>query len=234
VHKSSDYYAQIIPEQQLHLVFCFHEFHLITIALRRTSHLSIKRIIDSRRAVSLPSPDQHHTRLGNEFRPQLDPFESIYKDLHQSPEISCRESQTAKIAAKNLKKLKYQVRENIGGHGLVGILDNGPGPTILLRAEMDALPVLEKTGLPYAIKVTMKDDDGEAKPVMHACGHDMHMACLMAAAKLLHTARGKWRGRLLCLFQPNEERAGGAQAMIDDGLYQNYGFPVPDVVLGMN
>jgi amidohydrolase len=183
----------------------------------------------------VPSPTQQSLEIGkiiDEFRPKLEPFESIYKDFHRNPELSCQEARTAAIAAEHLKSLKFSVRENIGGHGVLGILDNGAGPTVLLRAEMDALPVLEKTNKPYASKVRMKDNDGKEKPVMHACGHDMHLACLMAAASLLHAARERWEGRLLCLFQPNEERSGGAQAMMNDGLYDDV--PVPDVVLGQH
>ena len=168
------------------------------------------------------------------FRPELELFEEIYKDLHENPELSCQESRTAAIAANHLKSLGFVVHDNIGGTGVVGLLENGKGPVVLLRAEMDALPVLEKTRLPYASKVTMKDTDGLEKPVMHACGHDMHVTCLMAAATLISSARERWAGTLVCLFQPNEERGGGAQAMIDDGLYQKGIAPKPDVVLGQH
>lgn len=128
-------------------------------------------------------------------------------------------------------------RTNIGGFGLIGILSNGPGKSVLLRADIDALPVKELTGLPYASEKTQVDiEDGIKKPVMHACGHDMHIACMLAAASTLSSARAEWSGTLVILFQPNEERAGGAKAMIADGLYDSakHACPVPDVVLGQH
>lgn len=118
-------------------------------------------------------------------RPHLKPFEIVYRDLHGNPELPCQEAGTADIAAKYLKSLGFSVRHNIGGHGVVGIFKNGSGPIVMLRAEMDALPILEKTNLPYASTVRMRDSDGEEKPVSHACGHDMHVTCLMAASTLL-------------------------------------------------
>jgi amidohydrolase len=178
--------------------------------------------------------DRHIGEIVRHFRPNLESYEGIYKHLHQQPELSTQERQTAHVAAEHLKSLGFLVHENIGGYGVVGVLENGPGRCVLLRAEMDALPVLEKTGLPYASSVHMRDTDGREKPVMHACGHDMHVTCLMAASKLLVSAREQWKGNLLCLFQPNEERGGGAQAMIDDGLYHKRNIPVPDVVLGQH
>ena len=166
------------------------------------------------------------------YRPELQPFEEIYERIHQKPELPGQESHTASTVAHHLKKLGYRVHEKIGGHGLVGVLENGQGTKVLLRAELDALPVEEKTGLPYASRARMKDDDGEEKPVMHACGHDMHMACLLAAAALLASARDHWRGMVLALFQPNEERAGGARAMVEAGLYA--AIPRPDVLLAQH
>ena len=167
-------------------------------------------------------------------RPQLDEFEKVYMDLHRNPELACKEFRTAKIVASHLTNLEFLVHRNVGGTGVVGLLENGKGPVVLLRAEMDALPILEKTHLSYASKVKMIDTDEQEKPVMHACGHDMHVTCLMAAASLMSTAREKWSGTLVCLFQPNEERGGGAQAMIDDGLYQRGLSPKPDVLLGQH
>ena len=167
--------------------------------------------------------------------PHLQQYEDLYKHFHSHPELSLQESQTASTIASHLKSLDagYDLHTSIGGHGLAGILKNGSGPTVLLRADIDALPVLEKTDLPYASKVTMKDvaDDIE-KPVMHACGHDMHITCLLAAAEKLANIKSLWKGILIVLFQPNEERAGGAKAMVDDGLYDK--IPVPDVVLGQH
>jgi len=129
------------------------------------------------------------------------------------------------------------VRTNIGGTGLIGILKNGAGKTILLRADTDALPVKELTGLEYASHKRETDiEDGVEKPVMHACGHDMHIACMLAAASTLHAAQTHWKGTLIILFQPNEERAGGAKAMIADGLYdpKRHACPIPDVALGQH
>lgn len=171
------------------------------------------------------------------LKPDLTEYESIYKDLHQHPGLSLQEHHAAATAEKHLRGLDgFDVRINIGGKGLIGILKNGEGKIVLLRADTDALPVKELTGLPYASKVKMKDADGIEKPVMHACGHDMHVTCLMAAAATLHASKSHWKGTLVILFQPNEERAGGAKAMVDDGLYdpKKHGCPVPDVVLGQH
>jgi amidohydrolase len=173
-------------------------------------------------------------KVVRDFRPDLEPFHAMYKDLHGHPELSGQESRTASIAAAHLRSLRFLVRERVGGYGVVCTFKNGLGPAILLRAEMDALPVLEKTNLPYASTLCMKDTDGQVKPVMHACGHDMHVTCLMAAATLLYSACGEWSGTLICIFQPNEEHGGGARAMIDDGLYTKGYAPVPDVVLGQH
>ena len=166
--------------------------------------------------------------------PDLSPYENLYKHFHSHPELSLQEYETAATVAKHLQKLEvYDVSTKIGGTGLVGVLKNGPGKTVLLRADMDALPVEEKTGLEYASKVTVKDEsDGIVKPVMHACGHDMHMTCLLATAEHLANIKDQWKGTLVVLFQPNEERGGGANAMVKDGLYTKV--PVPDCVLGQH
>ncbi|CDM27993.1 hypothetical protein DTO013E5_4069 [Penicillium roqueforti] len=163
----------------------------------------------------------------------LNPYEALYKHFHTHPELSLQEKATSERIASHLCQLgSYEVQTNIGGYGLVGTLKNGPGKAILLRADMDALPVKELTGLPYASSVTMADADGNEKPVMHACGHDMHITCLLAAAEVLARTRNAWSGTLIVLFQPNEERGGGAQAMVDDGLYSK--IPMPDYVFGQH
>ncbi|PWY90874.1 metal-dependent amidase/aminoacylase/carboxypeptidase [Aspergillus heteromorphus CBS 117.55] len=163
----------------------------------------------------------------------LAPYEDLYKHFHSHPELSLQEKATSEKIAAHLSSLQaYEIHTHIGGHGLVGVLKNGDGKTVLLRADMDALPVKELTGLPYASTVTMRDRDGVEKPVMHACGHDMHITCLLAAAELLARTRHAWRGTLLVLFQPDEERGGGAQAMVDDGLYSKV--PLPDYVFGQH
>lgn len=163
----------------------------------------------------------------------LAPYEDLYKYFHAHPELSRREESTSQKVAAHLSQLNaYQLHTNIGGYGLVGVLKNGDGKTVLLRADMDALPVKELTGLPYASSVTMRDAEGIEKPVMHACGHDMHMTCLLAAAETLANIRDAWSGTLMVLFQPDEERGGGAQAMVDDGLYSKV--PVPDYAFGQH
>jgi len=162
----------------------------------------------------------------------LDDLAALYRDLHAHPELSFAEHRTAGIVAERVGGLGYRVTTGVGGTGVVGVLENGAGPTVLLRADMDALPVEEQTGLPYASTRRTTDASGQEVPVMHACGHDMHVTCLLGAAAKLAAAAGSWQGRLLLVFQPAEELGNGAQAMIDDGLYDR--FPVPDIVLGQH
>jgi hippurate hydrolase len=159
-------------------------------------------------------------------------LEAVYKDLHAHPELSMQETRTAGIAADHLRAAGYEVTTGVGKTGVVGVLRNGDGPTIMLRADMDALPVEEATGLPYASKATAHDREGKTVPVSHMCGHDMHVTWLAGATQLLAEARSAWRGTLMAVFQPGEETAEGAQAMIDDGLFKR--FPKPDVVLGQH
>ncbi len=162
----------------------------------------------------------------------LPELESLYKDIHAHPELSMQETRTAALAAERLRTAGYEVTTGIGKTGVVGLMRNGDGPTVMLRADMDALPVEEATGAPYASKVKATDDEGKSVPVMHACGHDMHVTWLIGATTLLAKARSAWQGTLMAVFQPAEETAQGAQAMIDDGLFQR--FPKPDVVLGQH
>jgi hippurate hydrolase len=159
-------------------------------------------------------------------------LEGFYKDLHANPELSMQEERTSGKAAERLKAAGFEVTERVGNTGVVGLLENGDGPTVMLRGDMDALPVKEDTGLPYASEVTATDRDGNEVPVAHACGHDMHTACLAGVATLLAQATDAWSGTLMAVFQPAEESAEGAQAMIDDGLFDR--FPKPDVVLGQH
>src|ERR1700693_1715148 len=156
----------------------------------------------------------------------------LYKDVHSHPELSMQEKRTAGLAADRLPAAGDQSTTGVGKTGVVGLLRNGEGPTVMLRADMDALPVEEATGLAYASKISAKDRDGNTVPVGHMCGHDMHVAWLSGAAKLLAEARTTWRGTIMAIFQPGEETAEGAQAMIDDGLFKR--FPKPDVVLGQH
>lgn len=162
----------------------------------------------------------------------LPDLEVLDKDLHAHPELSMQETRTAGIAADRLRKAGYEVTAGVGKTGVVGLLRNGEGPTVMLRADMDALPITENTGLPYASKVTATDAEGNAVPVGHMCGHDMHVAWLAGAAALLSQARDAWKGTLMVVFQPGEETAQGAQAMVDDGLLKR--FPTPEVVLGQH
>ncbi|WP_017200727.1 amidohydrolase [Arthrobacter sp. M2012083] len=159
-------------------------------------------------------------------------LEELYKDLHAHPELSFQETRTAGIAAGYLEDLGFTVHRNIGKTGVVGVLDNGPGPVVMLRADMDALPVKEATGLDYASTAVGVDHEGKDMPVMHACGHDVHVSCLVGAVDVLAAERHEWRGTLIAVFQPAEEWGGGAETMVADGLYDTV--PTPDVVLGQH
>jgi amidohydrolase len=158
--------------------------------------------------------------------------QALYVDLHQNPELSSHEVQTAAKLAARLRNLGYDVTERVGGTGLVAILKNGAGPTVMLRTELDALPVEEKTGLPYASKVHVKDDAGRDVPVMHACGHDVHMAALFGTAAVMAHSKDSWHGILMLVGQPAEETISGAKAMLDDGFLKR--FPRPDVAVAMH
>jgi amidohydrolase len=157
-------------------------------------------------------PAMDLTTILKTHKPDLSSYEKTYKHLHQNPGLSLQETLAAQTAASHLSSLGYTVKTSIGGHGLIGILSNGPGKTVLLRADTDALPVEELTGLEYASKKREVDvEDGVEKSVMHACGHDMHVAAMMAVAETLVKSKESWKGTVVVLFQPNEERAGGAK-----------------------
>jgi hippurate hydrolase len=158
--------------------------------------------------------------------------EQLYMDLHQHPELSLHETETAAKLASQLRALGYDVTTGVGGTGVVALLKNGAGPTVMLRTELDALPVEEKTGWPFASRVHTKDDSGADVPVMHACGHDIHMAALVGTATLLARDRQSWHGTLMLIGQPAEERANGASAMLKDGLFTR--FPKPDIGFAMH
>ena len=157
---------------------------------------------------------------------------ALYLDLHQNPELSSHEIQTAAKLASRFRSLGYDVTEHVGGTGIVAILKNGPGPTVMLRTELDALPVEEKTGLPYASKVHAKDDSGRDVSVAHACGHDLHMAAVVGTAEILAHTKSTWHGTLMVIGQPAEETLSGAKAMVDDGLLTR--FPKPDVAIALH
>ncbi len=157
---------------------------------------------------------------------------AFYLDLHEHPELSSHEVQTAAKLAGRLRSLGYEVTEHVGGTGVVAILKNGAGPTVMLRTELDALPVEEKTGLSYASKVRAKDDAGRDVPVMHACGHDLHMASIVGTAAIMAHAKDSWHGTLMLIGQPAEETIAGAKAMLGDGFLKK--FPKPDVAVAMH
>ncbi|MGX4687763.1 amidohydrolase [Streptomyces sp. JNUCC 63] len=159
-------------------------------------------------------------------------LERVYEDLHAHPELSHQEHRTAGKAAERLRSWGYQVHEGVGGTGVVGVLANGDGPVVLLRADMDALPVKENTGLPYASTVTAQDASGATVPVAHACGHDVHVTCLLGAARLMAASERAWAGTLIALFQPGEETGDGARGMVEDGLADL--IPKPDVALAQH
>jgi hippurate hydrolase len=157
---------------------------------------------------------------------------ALYLGLHQNPELSSHETQTAAKLASRLRAAGYEVTDHIGGTGIVAILKNGAGPTIMLRTELDALPVEEKTGLPYASKVHAQDDSGRDVPVMHACGHDLHMATLLGTAEVMAHSKQTWHGTLLLIGQPAEETVSGAKKMVEDGLLTR--FPRPDAGMALH
>jgi len=159
-------------------------------------------------------------------------LDALYRDLHQNPELSLHEEKTAAKLAAKLRALGFDVTEHVGGTGIVGVLRNGKGPTVLVRTELDALPVKEATGLPYASTITVKDDAGNTIPVMHACGHDIHMTSWVGAATLLANAKDSWRGTLVFVGQPAEELGHGANMMVDDGFLRR--FPHPDFAIAVH
>jgi len=167
--------------------------------------------------------DQDGTRLIN-----------LFKDIHQNPELGFMETRTAAIVAKELKALGYEVKTGIGKTGVVGILRNGDGPKVMYRADMDALPVKETTGLSYASTKRVEQEDGTEVPVMHACGHDSHTVWMLGLAKAMVALKSDWKGTLILVGQPAEEGVAGARAMVEDGLYTRYAVPVPDFLLGMH
>jgi len=163
---------------------------------------------------------------------ELESLEKLYKVLHANPELSFEEERTAARMAHELKALGFEVTTGVGGHGVVGVLKNGKGPTVLVRTDMDALPVTEKTGVAYASKVRVRDKEGKDVGVMHACGHDMHMTCWTGTARVLAGMKDQWHGTLVFIGQPAEEVGGGARRMLEAGLFKR--FPRPDYCLGLH
>src|SRR6185437_6292486 len=177
---------------------------------------------------SIPMPPKQADPVLVKLPGLLPELEALYTDLHAHPELSMQETRTAGLAADRLRAAGYEVTTGVGNTGVVGLLRNGAGPTVMLRADMDALPVEEATGVPYASKVKATDREGKTVPVMHACGHDMHVTWLVGAAALMAGGRDAWHGTLMAVFQPAEETAAGARAMIDDGLFRR--FPKPEII----
>jgi len=167
--------------------------------------------------------------IKKEASASLTAAEAMYRDLHQNPELSLQEFRTAAKMAEALKGLDFEVTTGIGGNGVVGVYRNGPGPVVMLRTDMDALPVKENTGLSYASCVVVMDSHGTDTPVMHACGHDLHMTVWYGTLSTLVSLKNKWHGTIVAVAQPAEEVSGGSQQMIDDGLFKR--FPVPDYAL---
>lgn len=159
-------------------------------------------------------------------------LESLYEQFHSNPELSLHEEKTGRRVAEELRKIGVEVTENVGGHGVAGVLRHGSGPTVLVRGDMDALPVKEQTGVPYASKVRTTNDQGAEVNVMHACGHDVHTTCLIGVAAILARLTNHWRGTVVFIGQPAEEFGLGAQAMLDDGLFTR--FPKPDYCLALH
>jgi len=170
-----------------------------------------------------------HQAVAADYEAYLAP---LFVHFHEHPELSFEETETAARIAEELRAVGVEVTEGVGGTGLVGMIENGPGPTVLVRADMDGLPILEDSGVPYPSHVTQVDIDGVEKPVMHACGHDVHITSLIGTARRLTAMKDRWSGTVMLVAQPAEERIGGARAMLEDGLYERFG--VPDYALAFH
>jgi len=191
------------------------------------------------RAQSAPSQPALTSSDSAFIQQELPVLVDTYKDIHAHPELSHFEVRTSAIVADAMRKAGYDVTENVGvyadgsrAHGVVGILKNGPGPTLLVRGDMDALPITEETGVPYASHVIGKTIDGQTTGVMHACGHDVHTTILIGTARAMAAARSQWHGTLMLIGQPSEETIDGARAMLADHLYQRFG--TPDMIIGLH
>ncbi len=175
---------------------------------------------------------KHAAAVDAKIAAEMPDLIKLYEHLHANPEVSMVEVETAARMADELRKAGYEVTQKVGGTGVVGVMKNGPGPTLLLRADMDGLPVKEQTGLKYASMKTMKDRNGNLVPTMHACGHDIHMTSLVGTARTLAALKDKWSGTLVLIMQPGEEIGAGANAMLADGLFKR--FPKPDACLAFH
>ena len=178
------------------------------------------------------SPEQLRNLVASRLEAEYPSLEGIYQNLHAHPELSFMEEKTAALVARELRTLGFTVTEKFGKTGVVGVLTNGPGPTVLVRADMDGLPVKEASGVPYASTDVVKDRSGKDQPAMHACGHDMHITGLIGTARTLVALKDQWSGTLVLVAQPAEEIVGGARAMLADGLYTR--FPKPDQAIALH
>ncbi|MFT5913914.1 MAG: hippurate hydrolase [Flammeovirgaceae bacterium] len=183
-------------------------------------------------AIQLASFAQSKQDLTKQVDSDYAYLDKLYKNLHTNPELSFHEEETGKKMAANLKELGFEVTTNFGGFGVVGVLKNGEGKTVWVRTDTDALPLKEDTGLPYASKVETKNDDGQTVSVMHACGHDVHMTVWTGVARLLAKMKKEWKGTIVMLAQPAEERGSGARMMLAEGLFEK--FPKPDYCLSLH
>lgn len=177
-------------------------------------------------------PEEMKKEINAEIKSNIDKYIELREHLHQNPELSFQEKETSKRMAKEIKALGFEVTENFGGYGVVGVLRNGEGPVVLVRADMDALPVEEKTGLPCASTKKAIEQNGKKVSVMHACGHDIHMTVWTGVANTLTKLIKHWQGTLIMIAQPAEERGGGAKAMIKEGLFKK--FPRPDYAIALH
>src|SRR5882672_5590190 len=200
---------------------CISKVYLLTILILRTTSPGIAE-------GAAASREQVQTRVEQEYSNLFE----LYKHLHTHPELSFQEEKTSARVAETLRSAGYEVTTGVGRYGVVGVLRNKSGPTVLLRTDMDGLPVKEQTGLPYASSVIGKDTQGNEVPVMHACGHDKNMTCVLGAATVLAQIKDQWHGTLVVIGQPAEERGGGARAMLADGLFSR--FPRPDFCLALH
>ncbi|PHQ62085.1 MAG: peptidase M20 [Sphingobium sp.] len=204
--------------------------HALTTVLAAVSFTSIAAAQTPPETPPVTPPAQ--SEIGAAVAKDMDAMMALYRDLHANPELSLKEVNTAAKLAKRLKALKYDVTEKVGGTGVVAVMKNGTGPVLLIRADMDALPVVEQTGLDFASKVRTKTPEGVEAGVMHACGHDTHMTAFIETAKLLAARKDQWKGTLVMILQPAEEVGKGARDMLEDGLYTR--FPRPTHALAFH
>src|SRR6476620_9641403 len=184
-------------------------------------------------AAPLPAQDKAiKAMIDKSIATEIGDLEKLYLQLHQNPEIAFQEEQTAARLAMELKALGFEVTTKVGDTGIVGVFKNGAGPTVMVRTDMDALPITENTGVPYASKVRIRDKDGRDVGVMHACGHDIHMSSWLGAARVLSQLKDRWKGTLMFIGQPAEEIGAGARMMLEDGLFKR--FPRPDMCFGLH